>query len=141
MMAALPRKDALPSSLRVLALALSRGVTPSRRRTRASNFPAGLAVPEGKRGDSAHSTPHFLPVAATSSDRRVTASGRLGAAHCLSRGCTARAVKGHTPPARAFYSAIGRAMRSITAGLPATSSLLDFGRGGHAAAPVLSGGV
>ena len=106
-----------------------------------SDFPAGLAVPNGKRSDSAYSTPHFLPVAASSSDRCVTASGRLGAAHCLSRGFTAQAVEAETTPVCAFYSRIGRVLRSIVTGLPVNTSLLDFGRGGHAAAPVLSGGV
>ena len=44
---------ALSSSLRVLALALSCGDTLPRRRTRVSYFSAGVAAPNGKRGDPA----------------------------------------------------------------------------------------
>ncbi len=56
------------SSLRVLALDLSRGDTPPRRRTRASYFPDGVAAPNGKRGDPAmyppfsNGSPHQLPI-------------------------------------------------------------------------------
>lgn len=62
------RKGALSSSLRVLALALSRGDTPPRRGTRVSYFPVGVAAPDGKRGDSAMyppsstGSPHQLPI-------------------------------------------------------------------------------
>ena len=64
----LSRKGALYSSLRVLALALSRGDTPPRRGTRVSYFPAGVAAPNGKRGDPAMyppfsgGSPHQLPI-------------------------------------------------------------------------------
>ena len=58
----------LSSSLRVLALALSRGVTPPRRRTRVSNFPRSLAATGGECGDPAMcppvstGSPHQLPI-------------------------------------------------------------------------------
>lgn len=62
------RKGAFSSSLRVLALALSRGDTPPRRRTGASDFPPCLAAWNGKRGDpamyppSSTGSPHQLPI-------------------------------------------------------------------------------
>lgn len=62
------RIGALSSSLRVLALALSRGVTPPRRRTGASDFPPCLAAWSGKRGDPVRyppfsdGSPHQLPI-------------------------------------------------------------------------------
>ena len=67
-MLTLSRKGALSSSLRVLALALSRGDTPPRRGTRVSYFPVGVAAPNGKCGDPAmyppfsEGSPHQLPI-------------------------------------------------------------------------------
>ena len=61
---------------------------------------------------------------------------------CLlgARPSLARVVEGSGLPARVFSSGIGRVMRSIAAGGPVSTSLLDFGRG-HGAAPAFSGAV
>ena len=63
------------------------------------NFPRGLAAADGNGGDSVNRSPSLSTVAAPASDRFASVADRLGAACCLTRGRTARAVD---DPARAF---------------------------------------
>lgn len=93
------RKGALSSSLRVLALALSRGDTPPRRRTGASDFPPCLAAWNGKRGDPAMyppgytGSPHQLPVGL---------GPRIACCVVVLR----RRLRGRTLPPAPFYSSV-----------------------------------
>lgn len=100
------RKGALSSSLRVLTLALSRGETPPRRRTRVSYFPAGVAAPDGKRGDPAmyppfsEGSPRQLPIG--SSLFPVGLGPRI--ACCVAK--LRRRSRGRTLPPAPFYSSV-----------------------------------
>lgn len=69
-----------------------------------SYSPRSLAAAPGISGDSTALSPGFGAVAASASDRILPVSDRLGAARCLTRSITARAVELSTPPARAFSS-------------------------------------
>jgi hypothetical protein len=93
-MTALLPKGALSSSRRVLPSALWHS------RDGGSYFPSSLAAARGNSGDDGMLSPQSPVIAASASDRVLPVTDRLGAARCLTRSMTARAVD--PCPARAF---------------------------------------